>query len=184
LWLIPETSFIKTFSAAGKQRIALTFNQLLLCINQMCFSAVDQLLVRLSEAVNFPEHLKHPPVQDYHNSESRFQKKVNHILHCRKQSAHKAISFEEFTWKYCEVGHLTGNQLLRALVALSRNREALSPGTALVLTLNGEEEAAFIMFTDTFIEVETPSQERHHMRKYYRKLFDERHCKNAERNPE
>jgi len=67
---------------------------------------------------------------------------------------------------------------------LSRNREALSPGTALVLTLNGEEEAAFIMFTDTFIEVETPSQERHHMRKYYRKLFDERHCKNAERNPE
>jgi len=146
---------------------------------------LDRLLIYLSHAVEFPEHLEHPEVIIYKDFKGDFREKLNYVLRRRKYNRGEVIHFDNFVWKKCEIGNLTsGNQLLRTLVALFRDKAAISPGDAIILTINGKADSAILMFNYIWIEMKSPSETTDSKRRYYEKLFDKKRCELSKRNPD
>jgi len=130
----------------------------------------------LAQAVQFPQYLQCPLVSDYPDFTGEFKEKLEFVLKFRKHKPYVEINFENFSWMKCEVGDMSGNKLLRALVAICRNQEMFRIGSCMILTINGDPDAALYRLNSGWLEVTTPSPKNIENRKFYDKLFNERKC--------
>jgi len=94
------------------------------------------------------------------------------------------MNYDQFTWKQLEVGHLSGNQLLRVLMAIFRNEEVFFPGFCIILTLKGEHDAAMYKLRHGVAGITTPSPQDPEKRRYFNKIFDEKKCNFMKSKPE
>jgi len=78
--------------------------------------------------------------------QGELKSKVRYVL--QKTLGITFLHFDEILWRKCEVGHYTGNQLLRGLVALSRDRELIPAGSGVVMTVDGELHMSMYFWSD------------------------------------
>jgi len=131
---------------------------------------------KLSQAVTFPKNLQFPTVSDYPDFSGTFKQKLEYLLEHGKNLPHTDIKFDTFSWKKCEVGEMTGNQLLRALIALCRNQEVFTVGSCVILTINGAHDGAMYLLESGWLLMTAPGAEDAQNRKFYDKLFNEELC--------
>jgi len=113
-------------------------------------------------------------IELYADFEGEFEIKINSMLH-KKRRITPAITTEKFNYTKAEIGNVTGFQFLYILYALCENHELASKTNCVVLTINSNEEAAFVVYRDRWIELTTPTLADRD-RGYYRKLFDGKRC--------
>jgi len=105
--------------------------------------SIDEILVKLQHVLSFPDSIRTPMIEIY-KLQGEFRRKVEDVL--KRNHKQSSVTFDEMLWRKCEVGHYTGNPLLRGLVAICRDGELFVDGSGVVLTVNGEVHWA--MFFD------------------------------------
>jgi len=137
---------------------------------------MDEAWKKLSQAVTFSKVLRFPTVSDYPDFTGKFKEKLEYLLDHTKNMPYTDIEFNTFSWKKCEVGGMTGNQLLRSLIALCRNQEVFTVGSCFILTINGEPDGAIYLLDSRWLLMTAPWPENEQNRKFYDKLFNEELC--------
>jgi len=108
----------------------------------------DEILVMVQSVLSFPDSIQAPLINNY-KLQGELRRKVEDVL--KRTYKQSSITFNEMFWRKCEVGHCTGNQLLRGLVAICRDEELIVDGSGLVITVDGEVHMA--MFFDMYKRV-------------------------------
>jgi len=135
--------------------------------------SIDEILAKLQDVLSFPDSIRTPMIENY-KLQGEFRRKVEGVL--KRNHKQSSVTFDEILWRKCEVGHYTGNQLLRGLVAICRDEELFEDGTGVVLTVNGEVHMAMFFDVDKHVICSFPSVKRNDKKQYFDKIFDENWC--------
>ena len=143
--------------------------------------STDEILLQLQGGLTFPDSIQTPYIREY-ELRGEFKLKIKDILKKAKivNTFHK---FDEILWRRCEVGHYTGNQLLRGLVAFCRDKELFTPGSGVVMTINEEPHLAMHFSLDERVIFGCPSPANQEKKRYFDKIFDESWCELQKDNP-
>jgi len=144
-------------------------------------TAADEVMFKLSKVITFPADIKSPNIMRYTALKDPFKQKMANKLKHLNQLHQNASKFENIQWKECEVGHYTGNQLLRALVAMCRDKDFFPPESGVVLTIDRKADAA-VYFTHGYPIIASTSLGDPDRARFYDKIFDEKWCQQLKDN--
>ncbi|CAK8672149.1 unnamed protein product [Clavelina lepadiformis] len=92
----------------------------------------------------------------------------------KKVAGRYPINFLRFNYvRVYEVGHLTGNELLRCMTSVLRNREVYRTGNCILFSIEDKYKFALLVFKGKWVEIITPPVEVDQHRYFFYKLFDD-----------